>query len=344
VPATTTKRLLLAGAVGIALLAGLYFWLHIRRSVSLQVKGQPEAATGNEIEEFEYVAAPYISMRINGTHEPVVAQGTPLLVSLRAANQGAMNAQLINQAHKQRWAALQEKLSSGQVQKEEVNALAPSLQHELPVKTVQLGSESGGWEQFVRFVQRLPGGKEEPLPWKLDPIGASSEKKLVLDAETTVQLDFGLTPEAAAAIAPGDYEIVGILEVPASASVSAEQWKGRSETDPVTLKVLPQQPPPSAADRLRSELDAVKYFLVTNQSALALQHAKAALAAGPTDIDAQIALGDSKAAQNDPQGGLAAYQAALQEFQSQSPAPYEPPSLLFEKISKLRKGLKTKPQ
>ena len=336
---------MVAGVAGLAVLGGLYFWLHSSRSGRMQVEDRAErAAMRNQIEEFEYVASPHISMRINGSHEPVVDHGTPLLLSLRAANQGAMNAKLINRARQERWAALQERLASGQVQKEEVDALASSLQPQLPVKTVQLGSDSGAWEQFVRFVRRLPDGKEEPLPWKLERIGASSEKTLVLDAETTVQLDFGVSPEAAAAIAPGTYEIVGILEIPASAGIPAERWKGRSEAEPVTVRVLPQQPPPSAPEKLRSELDYVNYFLATNQSALALQHAKAALAASPTDVDAQIALGDSKAAQNDPQGALAAYQTAFQEFHLQSPTPYEQPSLLLEKISKLREKLEAKPR
>ncbi len=338
------RRWLVAGIVAIAVLAGLYFWLPRHRGVPLQGESQRHTAkSDDETEDFEYVAAPHISMRINGTHEPTVIRGTPLLVSLRLANPGAMNAQLINHAHQKRWAALQEKLSRGQVQKEEVDALEPGLRHELPVKAVQLGADNGAWEEFVRFVRRLPDGKEERLPWKLERIGPPAEKKLLLDAETTVQLDFGLTPETAAAIEPGDYEVVGILEIPADANTPAEQWKGRCETEPLQLRILSQHPPSSAADKLRSELDFVNYFLATNQSGLAVQHAETALASSPDDIDAQIALGDSRRAQNDLKGALAAYRTAMKEFQGQSPAPYEPPSLLVEKISKLGKELEVNP-
>ena len=339
---TMKKRLIVAGVLGISLFAVVYFWVHKSSRLPIPAEQQSRATSDSEIAELAYVAAPHVSMRINGTHEPVVGLGTPLIVSLRASNQGAINGQLINRARKERWAALQGKLNSGPVQKEEVAALATRLQREAPIKVVQLGGEAVGWEQFVRFVRRLPDGKEEPLPWKLERIGASPDKKLVLDAETNVQIDFGLAPAAAATIEPGDYEIVGILEVPGSPTVPADQWRGRSETEPVMLKVLPQQPPPSAAEKLRSELDSVNYFLATNQPDLALKHAEAALAASPADVDAQIAVGDSKA-QSDPQDALAAYQTALKEIHSQSPIPSEPPFLLSDKIYKLREKLEGNP-
>jgi tetratricopeptide (TPR) repeat protein len=136
---------------------------------------------------------------------------------------------------------------------------------------------------------------------------------------------------------------VGILEVPSDAKLPAGEWRGRVETEPVTLKILPQQAQRSTAEKTESELEYVNYFLATNQAAKALQHAQEALAASPASIDAYIAVGDSKNMQGDAQGALDAYEAALTAFYDRENLPYEPPSLLTHKISMLEEKLAKKP-
>lgn len=331
-----TVRLVVLGAVALVVCAGIYSWLHLHKEASREAGA---ATSANGMDEYSYSPAPHVSMRINGVHNPVVYQGTPLLLSFRAANQRATNAELMNLNRKERWKALQEKFVNGQIQKEELDEFSASPHRELPIKAVELGGNGQGWEQFLHFILLLPNRTLKPLPWKFERIGSGAEEALLLDAEKTIEVNFGLSPESAADILPGDYVLVGILDATNASNLPAGQWHGRAETEPIPLKILAQQTPPSAPEKARNELEYVRFFLATNRPEEALKHAEAAATISPEDIDAQIALGDSKAKQNDLQGALAGYQLALRTFYNQTSLPYEPPSLLIYKRAMLREQL-----
>lgn len=319
----------------LALGAG-YLWLSQRYPTS-PAAGAPASTTGEAVpEEYVYVAEPHISLRINGKHDPVIYPGTPLLLSVRVANQRAMNAALLNHAHEVRHAALLEKLSQGKAGKEDVDGVPASLQKEIPIKDVELGREGLPWMNSVHFNQRTADGQEIPLPWELEKIGPATDQKLVLDASKTAELDFALGPTTTANLAAGEYVVVAVLEVKADVQLPSTQWRGRVETEPVTLKVLPQAKKLSPPEVVSTELDYVSYFLATHQGAMALIHSHKAVAASPTDINANIAMGDSKAMQNDLPGALEAYETARREFYRQHAEAYERPALLLSKIYDLR--------
>ena len=333
-------RLTLAAAFLVLAFGGGYVWYRTHTPAPAAAAGSDSSSSGEvPPEEYVYVPEPHISLRINGTHKPAVSRGTPLLFSVRVANQQAINAALLNRAHQIRWAALQEKLTQAKVRKEEVDALSDSLHRDIPIKSVELGSDNVNWADSVRFMQRMPDGKDVPLAWTLRKIGPDADKKLTLDATATAELDFGADPEEAAKLAPADYVIVAVLEVARDETFPSALWRGRVESEPVTLKVQPESRKLTAAEAVATELDYVSYFLAVHQGGAALAHAQKAVAANPNDIDAHIAVGDCKATQDDVAGALEAYEAALGQYSRQQSDSYERPTLLLSKISDLRARL-----
>ena len=274
---------------------------------------------------------PDISLQIDRAHEITVYQGTPLLISVRLANQRAMNAAGENQARQARAEGLKAAVARGAIPKEKAEAVLAYLSQRVPVRAVQLGDDTAGWDTFVRFAQLTPDGKQQSLGWPLKALGPAASKTLRLDGETTAQLDFALDPTTAAAITPGEYQIVAVLEVPAEAKLAAERWRGRTESDPVKLSVKEKPAQFTKADEENFNLSLARYNDATGDSRGALQYAEKALAVNPKSIPASILVGEVREGMGDLKGALEGYKNAEHEFYQQYPNSYEAPLYLIDK-------------
>jgi tetratricopeptide (TPR) repeat protein len=283
---------------------------------------------------------PNVSLQVNGEDELLIHQGTPLIFSVRLANQQAMNAAAYNEANQTLIEEIRADVSSGKISKEEAEAEIAQLSKKAEIKVVQLGSDHIGWEQFVRFGLRLPDGREQPLSWPLRLVAPPQAKSVTLDAENTYQLDYGLEPAAAAKVLVGEYRVVVVLEVAAEAKLPADRWRGRVESDPVAFKVMEKPARLSPVDEEKMHLDFARYFSTTGELPRSLEHAQKVLAINPQSIPAHILAGDVKEGQGDLRGALEAYQSAVREYYRQHPKPYEAPRYLIYKTTSLMEKLK----
>jgi len=340
------KGLAVGGVLVLAVLAAVFWWRERTREHAAAPESDASQAAPPDRAADDYASyspIPHISLQIDGQDAPVMVQGTPLLLSLRVANPRAMNAELINRWRSFRLEALSRRAAAGQITKAQVAAEQPTLTRRLPIKTVELGT--AGWSSVVRFEIRPPEASPEPLPWPLKPVGDRDEQHpLVLDGLKTDELDYGVDPQAAGAIAPGLYQVVGVLEQRTDAA-NPGRWHGTVETEPVSLTVVAPPASPTAAQKVERELYFVRYFVSTNQAEAARKHAEAAVAAKPDDIAAHIALGDALAMQKEKgREALAQYDEAIDEFYDQPERPYEEPELLLRKRAMLAEMLGLEPE
>ena len=208
------------------------------------------------------------------------------------------------------------------------------------VRSLQLGDESNKPEAFLRIVLLSPGGIDQPATWTMKVLPTREKLPVVLDGESTAQLDYAVNPDAASSIAAGDYRVRAILEVPPSANLPASAWRGRAESEPVTIKILEAALTPS--DKEKMELDFAEYFYATGDFAASQERALKVTAANPKSIAAWTIVGDTREHQNDLKGALAAYLTAAGEFNQQYPNSYESPQYLVRKTNQLIEKLNGK--
>jgi hypothetical protein len=221
---TMRKALIAAVVLMVLIIAGEMFWAALRWRGQHNLpteKHSPPTAAGRE--ERILPALPNISLQINADHELTEFQGTPLILSVRLANQRAINAELANQAERIQANSLEDKVARRELRRDQVAPQLASLRAQHKAGAVLLGNENAGWEEYVHFSQLRPEGKQQALPWRLKLAATPASKTVTLDAANTAQLDYLLSPNDAGQIAPGDYEILAYVEVPADAGVRADR-------------------------------------------------------------------------------------------------------------------------
>jgi tetratricopeptide (TPR) repeat protein len=254
-----------------------------------------------------------------------------------------MNAASANQGNQAYAARLEAAVKRGEKPADLAEQQLAWLRQPVPVRSVELGDQTTGWEQFIHFLELTPEGKQVPLPWTLRLLSSPKEKTLTLDATVTAQLDYALEPEVAAGITPGDYQVVAVIEVPPQAYLQPDRWRGRVESQPDKLSVKARPARLEPAEQEKLELDLAGYFSVVGDPGRALDHAQKALAANPHSIRAQTIIGESKEAQGDLQGALTAFQTATGEFYRQHPHSYEAPLYLIGRTEDILEKLHPRP-
>lgn len=282
---------------------------------------------------------PNVSLQVNGEEELLIHQGTPLIFSVRLANQQAMNAAAYNEANQTLIEEIQADAASGKMSREQAEAEIAQLSRKEEIRAVYLGDERTGWEQFLRFELQLQEGKRQLLPWPLK-IVAQPEKTAILDDENTAQLDYALEPSAATHIPVSEYRIVAMLEVPPNAKLPADRWRGRVESEPVKLRIVERPALLAKTDEEKMNIDLARYYFTAGDMKNAIEHAQKALSLNPKSIAAYIIIGDSKETLGDLEGALAAYQSATREYYQQRPKPYEAPRYLIVKTESLMEKLR----
>jgi hypothetical protein len=139
--------------------------------------------------------APLLSLAVNGSAAPEVMQGAPLILELSVHHARGMR--------------------------------APE-----EIKPITLDSAEGGWAGAVYLLIDDSAGNEVRWPFLLaTPVSTP----LLLDNTGVGELILLLTPEDSAKIAPGDYEVLFVIDSNAGATISG--WSGLAWTPPVRVKV-----------------------------------------------------------------------------------------------------------
>jgi tetratricopeptide (TPR) repeat protein len=296
-----------------------------------------------EIEQEEAPPLPDISFKINAQSGVSVLQGTPLIFTVRLANPAAANTLALNQAHEQSLAMLQEKVAKGELSAQDAQPMLElaGVKHE--VKTVRLGSQERGWEQFLHFEVQSGVTTFAPLNWPLTLVRSPEAKSVLLDGNANVEIQYALNSQAAAQVPAGEYTLLAVLEVAEDKTLTPELWRGRIVSLPVQLKITSSAEPLSAADRANQSMQQAEFFSATGDWAHALQSSQEALKEDPNLIRGQMIQGQAKEAQGDLAGAREAFLEALRLFDEQYPDSYEQPQYLMYKIASLDERLGNRP-
>ena len=324
-----TVELVLAVALGVA------FFL-VRRyhapSATELMHAPVSLASGDEQ---DLPPLPNLWLHINSAQGLEVFQGTPLIFTVRVANQRAANEASTNRAHATYLALIQEKLAKGEISPADAQPMLELARQKREVKAVSLGTNEQGWEKFLHFEIARAGSPPTPLTWPLTPLTAPEAKSLTLDASSRAKVDYALEPQAAAQVPAGDFEITAVLEVPAGAALPQDLWRGRVASLPVRLKILPVPAQPSPAEQASMNMQRAEFFSTTKDWSNALASAKTALAASPDLIRAEMIVGKAQEAQGDLSGARDTFLNAYRLFHQQHPNSYEAPQYLIDQLGTL---------
>lgn len=339
-------RKILVGIVVLFVLviAGAAAFILLRRS-------QPSSSSGPPSQPLSLVQAeaqdvpplPDVSLQIGAAHELEVFQGTPLIFSVRVANQRAANAASLVQAHQIHLSLIEEQLAKKEISSSDAQAMREVWRQNPDIKVVRLGTGDQSWETFLHFEAGSAGGKPERLNWTMQMVTPPQPKSLTLDATSTAQLDYVLTPDAAAQVPAGEYSVIAVLEVSAAATLPQDLWRGRVASQPVKLKISSIPAKPSPTEKAAMNMQRAEYFSTIKNWNNALASAQAALVADPHLIRAEMIVGEAKEAQGDLSGARDAFVSAERLFNEQYPNSYERPQYLIHKIATLDERLGKRP-
>lgn len=285
-------------------------------------------------------ALPSLLLRVNREPEPQVFTGTPVVFAVRISNEAARDAVAQARSDGVRARFLREAAQRGEIAREAAEEIIAAFPARPGPTAVRLGDGKVPWQRFVRIVLRTAAGREEPLPWAVRLL--APPPSVLLAAEGEVLLDYALEPEAAARVRAGAYRLAAVLEVPPGEPLPPEHWRGRAESEELTLtvKALPEVKTPAEEAKLNQ--DAALFFAATGSLSEAASHARKSLAADPRSIHARMLLGEVLEAQGDGAAALAAFQGALAEFRRRFPDSYEAPLYLIERAARLQEKVERK--
>jgi hypothetical protein len=328
----------------VLVIAGAAVFILLRRSQPSSTSGPPSQPLSLvQAEAQDVPPLPDLSLQIGAAHELEVFQGTPLIFSVRVANQRAANAASLLQAHQIQLSLIEEQLAKKAISSSEAQAMREVWRQNPDIKVVRLGTGDQGWETFLHFEAGSAGGKPERLNWAMQMVTPPQPKSLTLDATSNAQLDYALTPDAASQVPAGEYSVIAVLEVSAAATLPPDLWRGRVASQPVKLKILPAPARPSTAEQASMNMQKAEFFSTTKDWSKALSSAQTALAADSKLIRAQMIVGEAKEAQGDLSGARDAFVSAKRLFDEKYPKSYEAPEYLIDKIATLDTRLGKRP-
>ena len=332
------KILLVSSVLIVLVIAAVAAFLLLHRSQPSSVSGSPPPSI-SQMEAEDVPPLPDLSLQIDSAGELEVFAGTPLIFTVRVANQRAANAASTLRAHEAYLSLLGEKLAKGEISASEAQPMLELAWQKPEVKVVRLGTSNQGWETFLYFEVESAGAQPERLNWPMQMVIPPQSKSLALDATSHAELDYALSPDAAAQVPAGDYSVFTVLEVSPAATLPQDLWRGRVISRPVKLRISPAPAQPSAAEQANMNMQRAEFFSTTSDWAHALQSAQAALKEDPKLIRAQMIQGEAKEAQGDLAGARDAFSQALRLFDQQYPHSYEEPQYLVYKLVTLDERL-----
>jgi hypothetical protein len=325
--------------IAVILVLFLYFRFFRKTPMAPPVSTSSATTAGTWAEQ-EVPPLPDIALEINAEQELATFHGTPLIFTVRLANQRATNVEVENRARQNSMSLIDDNLVQGKISADKAKVMLAHLRQTREVKTVRLGSPDLGWDQFVHFEYRREGGSFQRADWTLKPAVAPESHSITLDAQSRVESSYAMTAETAAGLPVEKLEIIAVLEVPSGGILPQENWRGRVVSGPVTLDVRLLPVNLSPEDRGALNLQTADYFAILKDWPGTLASAEKAIAANPKLIRAYMRIGDAKEAQGDLKGARDAYSTAKRLFNEQHPNSYEYPLFLIHKIADLDARLK----
>ncbi len=281
---------------------------------------------------------PALALEIDTAKQVELQQGTPFVFTVRISNPRAANAAAANQLNAQVVDDLQQRVARGELTAVAAQPMLEAVRASEPVEAIRAGTDARGWETFLHF-ERVADGGSALLDWPLTLVATPESRSVTLDATSVAKVQYAVSPQAAAQIQAGTYQVVAAFEVPAGLDLPAGTWRGRVVSRPVTIVMAAAGAQPPGGDQGNANLRRAEYFKVIGDWASAAQAAQAALNQNPQLIGAQIVLGNAREAQGDLVGARDAYVRARRLFYEQQPNSYEAPEYLDVKIAELNQRI-----
>jgi len=324
------KIVLISGVVvAIIVLAGSVLWYVKYQHAARTGKSQPTAPVSTVLRA-QLPPEPDVSLDINSETELEVHQGIPLLLTVRLANQRASNAQSANAANEAIAADAREQLKAGTITAAESQAREAFSRQREEVPTLVLPAD---WPKSIRFQVRRADDSAIQPDWPVSLLVAPVRQGLVLDGTATTEAIWSLSPEAAAQLAAGSWQVVAILDTAASAS--ADAWRGRAVSEPMTVTIKPRPQSLPAAEGEQDALEVSRYYAAAGQWDHSLEAAREAAALNPDSIEAHTLIGDALSAKGDNQAAMKAFQTAMAAFRKQDKDPLHVPDYLIVRMHQL---------
>jgi len=324
------KIVLISGVVvAIIVLAGSVLWYVKYQHAARTGKSQPTAPVSTVLRA-QLPPEPDVSLDINSETELEVHQGIPLLLTVRLANQRASNAQSANAANEAIAADAREQLKAGTITAAESQAREAFSRQREEVPTLVLPAD---WPKSIRFQVRRADDSVIQPDWPVSLLVAPERPGLVLDGTATTEAIWSLSPEAAAQLAAGSWQVVAILDTAASAS--ADAWRGRAVSEPMTVTIKPRPQSLPAAEGEQDALEVSRYYAAAGQWDHSLEAAREAAALNPDSIEAHTLIGDALSAKGDNQAAMKAFQTAMAAFRKQDKDPLHVPDYLIVRMHQL---------
>jgi tetratricopeptide (TPR) repeat protein len=329
------KPVLVSGIVAaMVVLAAIVLWYVNYRPAARGGKGQATASAPTAqpatVRPAPLPPEPDVALDINSKTELEALQGTPLLLTVRLANQRAANARSANAAREASAADAREQLKAGAISAAESQAREAFSRQREEVPTLVLPAD---WPKYLHLQVRRADNTAVQPDWPVSPLTAPDRKALVLDGTATTEGTWALSPEAAAQLAPGSWQLVAILDTVAGAT--ADAWRGRAVSQPVSITIKPRPPSLPAAEAEQDALEAARYHAAAGQWDKSLEAARKAAVLNRDSIEAHTLIGDALSAGGDNQGAMRAYQTAMAAFDKQNKNPRHVPDYLIERMHEL---------
>jgi tetratricopeptide (TPR) repeat protein len=324
------KIVLISGVVVAALvLAGIVLLVVKHPHAARPGKSQATAPVST-VRQASLHTEPDVSLDINSETELEVHQGIPLLLTVRLANQRAAKARSVNAANEAIAADAREQLKAGTITAAESQAREAFSREREVVPTLVLPDD---WPKSIRFQVRRDDDPATQPDWPVSPIVTPEKQALVLDGTAMTEATWGLSPEAAATLAPGSWQVVAILDTAAGATAAA--WRGHAVSEPVSVIIKPRPLSLSAAESEQDALDVSRYYAAAGQWDHSLEAARKAAALNSDSIEAHTLIGDALSAKGDNQAAMQAFQTAMAAFRKQDKDPLHVPDYLIVRMHQL---------
>jgi hypothetical protein len=206
-----------------------------------------------------------------------------------------------------------------------------------PKKPLLLAAKEGPWSNALRV--EIKDARDEPQSWPLH-LTDSPPAVLSLEARTTGELTWWLSPEETAKLPEGGYELVAVLDT--THATAPDGWRGRTVSVPLAIRVRKEPSPlPPQQEAEKYQLLAA-YHLLRGDAKQALALADELLKKQPDNLGGLQLKGDLLARDGKTEEALAAYDRALEVFLKKYGTKEGPPRDLLKKRNELLNKLPKK--
>ena len=190
----------------------------------------------------------------------------------------------------------------------------PELYSSDAITSLLINPLNGSWANTIRLVVTDANGTTQTWPIQPASVPAGS---LTLDATNTGRLSWAVAASDTAAIVPGTYRVVAVLDTTSSAGTSG--WSGIRSSNPVSIQIAVPPGSPTLAQQERQFELLARYDHLFGNDAQALADLDQLLSTQPSAVRALALRGRILAQSGNPTDALAAYDAALAAFFKANP-------------------------